>query len=626
MLDGLHEDLNKVKKKPLVEKDETDKEDEIKSKEEWIGFLKRNQSAVVDLLYGQYKSKIFCPNTNCNNISTTFDPFMSLSLPLSNREFSITCYFIFHDVKILPIEIVVPFNYETSIATLRNKVAKLMDIHPYSFIILRLDGSSNIETVYNNIQFIKSGEGSHFIKARPYFLYQIDASIFNSTYCVYSNNLPLTQQERAFDKIYDNICSRKETLSKILNSDAMEESVDLSILTGNISYYSSFNITSNGENKIASIKINNDNNNGLNSNFLQVIMKNKRYDENYTSSKKRILFPRVIYLNKNWTTKEIHHYIFKYYSELIKDFIKVHNENLFDYLFPNLETNNENNNSKYHNMKNWPYRIQITNIVHNSRDLCTVCKSNSCNDCLLPYDDSITLNDILNLYPKSLSGVQIDNTYNYLPSKIKSFHDFNSNDFSLEIVWLEKYVDMVNLLNNFKNLEINKDKEVRNKISLSSCFKNFITIEKLNEGNEWYCPKCKSHQLAQKKMEIYKSPNILIIHLKRFTNRSKIDSFVDFPIEGLDISDYLLQKDENNIYDLFAIANHFGGLGGGHYTAYAVNYLTKQWFEFNDSSVHPVTVENLVQSSAYVLFYRKRGISEELIEEIYKKPFINYEK
>lgn len=64
---------------------------------------------------------------------------------------------------------------------------------------------------------------------------------------------------------------------------------------------------------------------------------------------------------------------------------------------------------------------------------------------------------------------------------------------------------------------------------------------------------------------------------------------MDFPINGLDMTDYLINSKtpqeyeneteddngENNkqrvIYDLYAVSNHFGGLGGGHYTACAKN-------------------------------------------------------
>lgn len=61
---------------------------------------------------------------------------------------------------------------------------------------------------------------------------------------------------------------------------------------------------------------------------------------------------------------------------------------------------------------------------------------------------------------------------------------------------------------------------------------------------------------------------------------------------------------ERPIYDLYAVSNHYGGLGGGHYTAYAKN--GEQWYDFNDSSVREVSRESIQGSSAYILFYKRR--------------------
>lgn len=47
----------------------------------WSGFLARNQSIIVDLMYGQLKSTVTC--LDCHNISISFDPFLTLSLPIS---------------------------------------------------------------------------------------------------------------------------------------------------------------------------------------------------------------------------------------------------------------------------------------------------------------------------------------------------------------------------------------------------------------------------------------------------------------------------------------------------------------------------------------------------------------
>lgn len=42
---------------------------------------------------------------------------------------------------------------------------------------------------------------------------------------------------------------------------------------------------------------------------------------------------------------------------------------------------------------------------------------------------------------------------------------------------------------------------------------------------------------------------------------------------------------EKKTYNLIAVSNHYGGMGGGHYTAYARNYKDDKWYHFDDSSV-----------------------------------------
>jgi ubiquitin C-terminal hydrolase len=83
LLDGLHEDLNQVKKKPFTPSvDSNGREDEVVARESWEGHLKRNQSVIVDLMQGQLKSRLECPIPECKKVSVTFDPFMFLSVPL----------------------------------------------------------------------------------------------------------------------------------------------------------------------------------------------------------------------------------------------------------------------------------------------------------------------------------------------------------------------------------------------------------------------------------------------------------------------------------------------------------------------------------------------------------------
>ncbi len=70
--------------------------------------------------------------------------------------------------------------------------------------------------------------------------------------------------------------------------------------------------------------------------------------------------------------------------------------------------------------------------------------------------------------------------------------------------------------------------------------------EQLDEANSWYCPRCKKHVRATKKLDIWSLPEILVVHLKRFSHsrlsRDKIDARVNFPLEGLDLQDYMLRR------------------------------------------------------------------------------------
>ena len=84
LLDALHEDTNRVTKKPYVEKPEQgeDEPDYTAAMKAWDSHRQREDSRVLESFMGQVKSRVQCPTDGCGRVSTTFDPFMYLSVPI----------------------------------------------------------------------------------------------------------------------------------------------------------------------------------------------------------------------------------------------------------------------------------------------------------------------------------------------------------------------------------------------------------------------------------------------------------------------------------------------------------------------------------------------------------------
>ncbi|RLN83326.1 hypothetical protein BBJ28_00009182 [Nothophytophthora sp. Chile5] len=160
-------------------------------------------------------------------------------------------------------------------------------------------------------------------------------------------------------------------------------------------------------------------------------------------------------------------------------------------------------------------------------------------------------------------------------------------------------------------------------ISLDDCFRNFVKPETLDQANLWYCAKCKEHRQARKTMEMWRLPDVLVLSLKRFEYRNeilrdKLDMFVDFPLTGLDMAPYCLEQERDEghqSYDLFAVSNHYGSMGFGHYTAFAKSWQDGEgemypgWYSFDDSHVTPVMPSQVKTNAAYILFYKRKNLS-----------------
>ncbi|CAD6194203.1 unnamed protein product [Caenorhabditis auriculariae] len=174
------------------------------------------------------------------------------------------------------------------------------------------------------------------------------------------------------------------------------------------------------------------------------------------------------------------------------------------------------------------------------------------------------------------------------------------------------------LFNNNRGMDL-VEREVtvplRRKIHLMETLEWFTTMEQLGEDDLWYCPNCKKHQRATKKLDLWKLPEILVMHLKRFTysrwSREKLNWEVITPVTALDLTSKVANPNHDKaIYDLIGMSCHYGVLSSGHYTAAAINDLTGQWVDFNDShaSVRQPPSDPMEAAEPYMLVYRRRPL------------------
>ncbi|KAL9189843.1 hypothetical protein ACHAXT_009518 [Thalassiosira profunda] len=160
----------------------------------------------------------------------------------------------------------------------------------------------------------------------------------------------------------------------------------------------------------------------------------------------------------------------------------------------------------------------------------------------------------------------------------------------------------------------------RTSIPLEDCLDQFELGEQLDERNAWYCSGCKKHVCALKRITLWNTPDILVLHLKRFTFekcpivdgkiiRRKIEDTVDFPIDRLDLSKYVAgpqDPDAPPVYKLFGVSEHTGTTANsGHYTATVRNSEDGNWYRYNDSHVGTTSGDAAVTGGAYLLFYER---------------------
>lgn len=165
--------------------------------------------------------------------------------------------------------------------------------------------------------------------------------------------------------------------------------------------------------------------------------------------------------------------------------------------------------------------------------------------------------------------------------------------------------------------------ESSSSVDINDCFKDYVNKIELTGKNKYRCDNCKDLRDADQHTYVWDTPEVLIIHLKRFVNKEygnfirqeKNSTMIKYPINDLDmktvLSPYKSQETINNAkYDLFGVVHQSGSLNGGHYIATCKNPINNEWYEFDDSTVTYIPQDKVekevVRNSAYILFYKKK--------------------
>lgn len=165
-----------------------------------------------------------------------------------------------------------------------------------------------------------------------------------------------------------------------------------------------------------------------------------------------------------------------------------------------------------------------------------------------------------------------------------------------------------------------KDKEdIFKSFNIYDCLDHMIKEEQMDQYNKINCEMCGLKNQAHTKSLLWKSPKILVLHIKRFLVNSfgisnqKLNNNVIYPIKDLDLSKYFDPASpykSQSKYDLIGInlhqsIGHSENINYGHYTSIVKNIMNNNWFLYDDSNPLKMayTKEHLQNSNTYILFY-----------------------
>ncbi|XP_058710249.1 ubiquitin carboxyl-terminal hydrolase 32 isoform X3 [Poecile atricapillus] len=487
LLDGLHEDLNRVHDKPYVElKDSDGRPDWEVAAEAWENHLRRNRSIVVDLFHGQLKSQVKCKT--CGHISVRFDPFNFLSLPLPMDSYMHLEITVIKLDGTTPVRYGLRLNMDEKYTGLKKQLSELCGLKPEQILLAEVH-SSNIKNFPQDNQKVRLSV-SGFLCA---FEIPIPGSPTSASSPV-QTEIPTGPSANGAPTILMNGDIAKPSLipngmPNTVVPCGTERSPPSWTLNGHVPSLCDSPCT------------------GY---IIAVHRKMMRTELYFLSSQKNrpslfgmpLIVPCTVHTRKR---------------------------DLYDAVW-----------------------IQVSRLAS---PLPPQEASNHAQDC----DDSMGYQ-----YPFTLRVVQKDgNSCAWCPwyrfcrgCKIECTEDracvgnaYIAVDWDPTALHLRYQTSQERIVEEHESVEQSRRAQAE-PINLDSCLRAFTSEEELGEDEMYYCSKCKTHCLATKKLDLWRLPPILIIHLKRFQFVNgrwiKSQKIVKFPRENFDPSAFLVQRDPSH--------------------------------------------------------------------------------
>jgi ubiquitin C-terminal hydrolase len=302
-----------------------------------------------------------------------------------------------------------------------------------------------------------------------------------------------------------------------------------------------------------------------------------------------LTYPRAFSISKKKTLGDLYKEVFRYYRRVFEDIemcsFETFYDNITDESYLDKEYEKYTKNDKiidlyFHN------NIPSYNSYIYSDPKCEYCKKSKCGMCKvnLPLHTSIHELYVMQQHPRDFVMIA-----DFTKQKDRFYKFYN------------EFLDPKDPRNHLKS-----------DINIYDCLEYFKREEKFEKTNMWMCPKCNKNKEAFKKVEIVTAPRYLILHLKRFKfkgytsliemmNNKKNETFVDFPLDNFNISQYLIGPNKDNAtYRLVSVTNHTGNLKTGH--NYAVCKSGNSWIEFNDESVKDLDGAKFSENTYYMTY------------------------